>query len=149
MITLTKRNTDVAAAPDDMPTLTLTCQQRTHSRLRASLDDGRDVGVVLPRGTTIAPGDVLASDDGLRVRVTAATESLSRSRCNDTLLFARACYHLGNRHVPLQITQHCVAYSRDHVLDEMLIGLGLVIEHVEDAFEPESGAYGGGHHHAH
>ncbi len=149
MITLTQRLEDAADTPDNLPTLTLTCQQRTHSRLRAQLDDGRDVGVMLPRGTSLSAGDLLAADDGQCVRVVAAAESLSVSTCGDPLLFARACYHLGNRHVPLQISDHTLAYSTDHVLDEMLQGLGLSVTHTQAAFEPEPGAYGGGHHHAH
>ena len=66
------------------------------------------------------------------------------------MLIARACYHLGNRHVPLQITQYWVRYAHDHVLDAMIRDLGLLVDHEEAPFEPESGAYsGGGHHHHH
>ncbi|MEM9602376.1 MAG: urease accessory protein UreE [Pseudomonadota bacterium] len=146
MITLTHVHpepTDRAA----LPTLTLDSQQRTHSRLRATLDTGEDVGVNLPRGSSLQPQDVLVSDDGVCVRVVAASEPVSVCECSDPLLFARACYHLGNRHVPLQIRSGCLVYSRDHVLDGMLDGLGLQVTHTDAPFEPEAGAYGGGHHH--
>jgi urease accessory protein len=87
------------------------------------------------------------------VRVQAAPENLSVARCIDPLLFARACYHLGNRHVPLQIEKQRIVFLHDHVLDEMLKGLGLSVDHTMAPFAPEAGAYGGdainaGHHHA-
>ena len=148
MITLTRTLSDDLANAD-MPTLTLTSQQRTHSRLRAHLDTGEDVGINLPRGSSIQPQDVLESEDGFRVRVLAASEPVSACVCDDDLLFARACYHLGNRHVPLQINPSRLVYSRDHVLDDMLEGLGLRVQHGDEPFEPEAGAYGGGHHHGH
>jgi len=83
--------------------------------------------------------------------VLAAKETVSAVRCDDPLLYARACYHLGNRHVQLQIDANRLAYLHDHVLDEMLEGLGLTVTAEEACFEPEPGAYGAahGHHHAH
>ncbi|MEJ2404450.1 MAG: urease accessory protein UreE [Candidatus Thiodiazotropha sp.] len=134
-------------------TLTLSLHQRIKCRLRVALDDGREAGLFLPRGTTLQAGDLLLSEQGLRVRIKAANEVLSRIVCEDPLLMARACYHLGNRHVALQIEPGRVSYLHDHVLDEMLVGLGLAVEVVEAPFEPEPGAYGGsaekGHVHAH
>lgn len=148
MIMLTQ-NLASDADPTELPTLTLTSQQRTHSRLRATLDNGEEVGINLPRGSNLQPRDVLSSETGFRAQVVAASEPVSVCDCADPLLFARACYHLGNRHVPLQITPARVVYSRDHVLDDMLKGLGLTIVHTDEPFEPEPGAYGGGHHHDH
>ena len=89
----------------------------------------------------------------LAVLVRAADETLSIVRSDDPLLLARACYHLGNRHVPLQIGNGLVRYPHDHVLDDMLIGLGLQPSFTQAPFEPEPGAYGGsvqshGHVHA-
>ena len=57
------------------------------------------------------------------------------------MLLAKACYHLGNRHMPLQIEDDFLAYQKDHVLDEMVLNLGLTVTHAMRAFEPESGAY--------
>ena len=84
------------------------------------------------------------------VVVRAAAEPVSEVCCGDPLLFARACYHLGNRHVPLQIDDGRLRYQHDHVLDDMLRGLGLQVGFAEAPFEPEPGAYGGSAHgHAH
>jgi urease accessory protein len=149
MIELTERT---AVPPDLSPTLNLTRDQRGRSRLRATLSDGREVAILLPRGGALRDGDGLASADGLRVRVRAAAETLSRVECSDPLALARACYHLGNRHVALQIEPGRVSYLHDHVLDAMLAGLGLEVRVVEAPFEPEPGAYGGqghGHNHGH
>jgi urease accessory protein len=134
-------------------TLTLPLDRRVRSRLRVTLDDGREAGVFLPRGEVLRDGDLLASGGGMIVRVRAANEPVSEVCSDDPLLLARACYHLGNRHVALQIDAGRVRYRHDHVLDDMLRGLGLEPFAVEAPFEPEPGAYGGsahGHHdHAH
>jgi urease accessory protein len=132
--------------------VTLTLDQRVRSRLRVSLDDGAEAGILLERGTTLKEGDLLQSEDGYVVRVSAAVETVSVVECKDPLLLARACYHLGNRHVPLQIDSRKIAYLHDHVLDDMMRGLGLEVTVTEVPFEPEPGAYGGssahaGHHH--
>jgi len=138
-------------------TVTLPIDKRIKSRLRVTLDDGRDAGILLARGESLQHGDKLASSDGTVVMVQAAKEKLSIVRCSDRLLFARAAYHLGNRHVPVEIVidqSHLdvtgvITYLHDHVLDDMLRGLGLEVQSVTAAFNPEAGAYGGGHHHHH
>lgn len=148
MIELTRRLAE--GRPDT--TLTLPLEKRIRSRLRVVLDDGSHAGVFLERGQVLRDGDLLGSADGRVVQVLAAAEPLSEVRSADALLFARACYHLGNRHVPLQIGQGVLRYRHDHVLDDMLRGLGLQPVHVEAPFEPEPGAYGSGpagHAHAH
>ncbi|MFC6671795.1 urease accessory protein UreE [Marinobacterium aestuariivivens] len=120
------------------------------SRLRAELTDGREVGLFLPRGLVLRHGDLLGSDEGLVVRIESAPESVSTVRSSDALLLARACYHLGNRHVPLQVEAGWIRYLHDHVLDDMVRGLGLEVTSEEAPFEPEAGAYqsgGHGHHH--
>jgi urease accessory protein len=138
------------AVPQDAPTLTLTLEQRSRSRLRTALDDGRPAGILLPRGTVLRDGDGLASADGLAVLVRAAQEPLSVARSSDPLLLARACYHLGNRHVALQIESGLMRYPHDHVLDALVRGLGLSVLTVDAPFDPEPGAYGGqGHGHCH
>lgn len=130
--------------------LTLPLESRTRSRLRVALDDGREAGLFLPRGISLRHGDLLRSEEGLVVQVQAAPETLSRACCDDTLLLARACYHLGNRHVALQIEPGRLSYLHDHVLDAMVTGLGLSVTVEQAPFEPEAGAYGGhGHAHGH
>lgn len=124
-------------------TLTLPLANRIKSRLRVTLDDGREAGLFLERGLSLRDGDLLASPEGLTVRVRAAPESLSVASCPDPLLLARACYHLGNRHVPLGIEAGRLRYQHDHVLDAMLRSLGLAVGHEEGPFEPEPGAYAG------
>ncbi len=69
--------------------------------------------------------------------------------CKDPTLFAKACYHLGNRHVPLQILEGELRFQEDHVLEKMLVQLGLLPKREQQPFEPESGAYKGGHTHGH
>lgn len=139
MINLIKKLTGKRA---EDATLTLPLSERVKSRLRATLDDGRDVGLFLERGQVLKNGDFLESEKGIVVKIISADETVSIVRNNDTLLLAKACYHLGNRHVALQINPGKVQYLHDHVLDDMLAGLGLnvVVEHAP--FEPESGAYG-------
>lgn len=145
MLQLTRTTNDqrLAAA-----TVSLTLDQRARSRLRAVLDDGREVGIFLERGETLKHGDLLGGDDGLLVRVRAAPERISRAVSADPLLLARACYHLGNRHVALQIEPGRLSWLHDHVLDAMVAGLGLVVTVADAPFEPEPGAYGG-HGHGH
>lgn len=129
--------------------LTLPFELRQKSRLRAELDDGQEIGLMLPRGTILRDGDLLRTEDGMIVRVQAASETVSSATIDDPVLFARACYHLGNRHVPLQIGDNWLRYLHDHVLDDMLSGLGIQVQCEQATFEPEAGAYGGGHSHSH
>ena len=135
------------AAMSAETTLTLPYDRRIKSRLRVTLDNGREAGLFLERGTTLKEDDLLSDGDGLRVRIVAARETVSSIVCDDPLLFARACYHLGNRHVPLQIEFGRLRYQHDHVLDELLRGLGLQVAVEQAPFEPEAGAYSGGHQH--
>lgn len=135
-------------------TLTLPLDLRQKSRQRVLLDDGQEAGLFLKRGTVLHDDDLLLSSENHIVKVRAADENLSIARCKDPLLFAKACYHLGNRHMPLQIEKEQILYLHDHVLDEMLRGLGLEVDQICAPFAPEAGAYGGdsknaGHHHAH
>jgi len=122
-------------------TITLSCEQRTHSRLRVMTDSGGEAGLFLPRGTHLSHGDLLRAEDGVVVEIKAATETVSCASTDDALLLNRACYHLGNRHVPLQIGPGSVRYLHDHVLDDMVRALGLKVETTQAPFEPESGAY--------
>lgn len=131
-------------------TLRLPFELRQKSRLKATLQDGREVGLILNRGELLRSGDCLQAEDGSVIRVEAAAETVSTASHGDTMVLARACYHLGNRHVALQIGEGWVRYLHDHVLDDMVRGLGLAITVEAAPFEPEGGAYGGQRHgHAH
>jgi urease accessory protein len=132
--------TEVATAT---ASLTLTFADRRRSRLRATLDDGREAAVMLTRGTVLRDGDRLREpESGLVVAVVAAPEFLSVARTDDGLLVCRAAYHLGNRHVPVQIGPDWLAYEHDHVLDAMVKAMGLVVRQEQRPFEPEAGGYG-------
>lgn len=126
--------------------LVLPFQLRTKSRLRTALENGEEVGIVLNRGSVLRDGDLLLADDGRVVKVVAAAEVVSTVTSADALALARAAYHLGNRHVALQIDQQRLRYQHDHVLDDMIRGLGLQVTVEEAPFEPEAGAYGGHSH---
>jgi len=134
--------------------LTLPIEQRVRSRLRITLDDGRDAGLFLPRGTLLRGGDLLGSDDGLVIEIVAAAEMVSTLHCEDITRLTRAAYHLGNRHIPLQIEKAWLRYQHDHVLDDMLRQMGLKVIVEKAPFEPEAGAYqqaahNHGHDHSH
>ncbi len=132
-------------------TLTLVFELRRRARLRTQLDSGREVGLMLERGLSLKHGDRLATRDGeLVVEVRARPEVLSTVETADRHLLTRAAYHLGNRHVPLQIEPGRLSYQHDHVLDGLMHELGLHAHVVERAFEPEAGGYSsGGHRHEH
>ncbi|WP_321961174.1 urease accessory protein UreE [Paraburkholderia sp. J7] len=131
------------------PTLTLPYDARCKSRFAATLDTGEEVGVVMPRGTVLRDGDMLVADDGGLVRVIAAAESVLRVRAPDRLTLTRAAYHLGNRHTPVEVGAEELKLEADPVLEDMLKRLGAQVERVQLPFQPESGAYGGGHRHGH
>lgn len=127
--------------------LTLPFELRQKSRFKTRLDDGRDAGVFLPRGNLLRGGDCCQTSDGQIVEIIAAVETVSTVYSQQPLELARASYHLGNRHVSLQITENWIRYLHDHVLDEMIEGLGMKVTVEKAPFEPEAGAYGGGHRH--
>lgn len=138
------------AVPAD--TLTLSFELRAKCRLRTRLDSGEEVGLFLPRGTILRGGDLLAGKDGRVVAVRSAPERVIEARSADALLIARAAYHLGNRHVAVEVQPGLLRLAADHVLAQMLVGLGLEVRETQAPFEPEAGAYGGhpAHHtHAH
>jgi urease accessory protein len=143
----------VATAPAVDDTLTLPFEVRQKSRFKTLLDSGRELVVRLPRGSHVLDGTLLATSEGLVIRVRAALETLSVVEATDPLLLTRVAYHLGNRHVPLQIELGRLSYLHDHVLDDMVHQLGLHVVVRQGPFEPEQGAYGGhagghgGHHH--
>ena len=135
---------DTAARHD--AELILPFDLRQKSRLRTAVASGEEIGLFLPRGSVLRDGDCLQADDGRVVRVTAAPEDLIEVRCVDADALARAAYHLGNRHTPVQIGAGWLRLAADEVLAAMLRGLGVTVTPVRTPFEPEAGAYAAGHH---
>ncbi|SMG45003.1 urease accessory protein UreE [Paraburkholderia susongensis] len=131
------------------PTLTLAFDERRKSRLAATLDNGEAIALLLPRGTVLRDGDVLVADDGALVRVAAAHEAVLHVRAPDALTLTRAAYHLGNRHTPVEVGADYLKLEYDPVLADMLKRLGAMVEQAQMPFQPETGAYGGGHKHGH
>lgn len=140
------------------PTLELDWDQRSKSRFSATDSSGREIGVVLPRGTALRGGDVLVVEDGSLVRVVAAPQPVLQVRfCAEhgsAFDLLRAAYHLGNRHVPLELQADLLQFEPDPVLAAMLRRQHLIVNDALAAFEPEGGAYGEGaghghHHHGH
>ena len=129
--------------------LTMPFEKRQKSRLRVSLDDNQEVALMLERGSVLRHGDLLRADSGLIIEVRAANEEVAVISTKDSFLLARACYHLGNRHIPLQIGEGWLCFKRDHVLEEMVQSLGLFVKHELFPFEPERGAYSGHSSHSH
>jgi urease accessory protein len=127
---------------------------RQKSRFDATDSSGRQLGVFLPRGTVVRGGDVLVAEDGSLVRVVAAAQPVLVVRhCAEhgsPFDLLRAAYHLGNRHVPLELQPDHLKLEPDHVLADMLRHMHLIVSEAQAPFEPESGAYAaGGHEHAH
>ena len=127
---------------------------RQKSRFEATDAAGRQVGVFLPRGTVLRGGDVLVAQDGSLIRVLAAPQTVLRiTPCaarGSSFDLIRAAYHLGNRHVPIELKPDHLKIEPDHVLADMLRAMHLTVVQVKEAFEPESGAYAsGGHAHGH
>lgn len=130
--------------------LELTFDRREKSRFRATLDSGEEIGVMLPPGTMMRHGDRLRMDDGRVIAIAAAPEALMEVRAGSATQLARIAYHVGNRHVPLQVGEGALHLLPDHVLKAMIEGLGGTVTDIVAGFEPESGAYGHSHvHHAH
>jgi urease accessory protein len=128
---------------------------RQKSRFETTDSLGRTLGIFLPRGTTIRGGDVLIAEEGSMVRVIAAPQSVLKiTHCTEhgsAFDLIRAAYHLGNRHVPIELKPDHLKIEPDHVLADMLRAMHLIVQAVDEPFEPESGAYSsGGHaHHGH
>lgn len=142
--TLTQRLT---AASESAATLTLelTADERTRSRHRFDSREGQPVYLQLPRGTVLRDGDLLQSEDGLVVRVLAKPEPVLTVRAETERHLLQAAYHLGNRHVPLEIQLTYLKLSPDPVLRDMLEHRGLQVVEEVQPFQPETGAYGHNH----
>lgn len=131
------------------PKLVLPFGERSKSRLRATLDNGTEAALFLPRGTVLRGGDLLVAEDGTFIEVLAAAESVLQVTSTDPLALMRAAYHLGNRHTPVEVGRDYLRLEFDAVLADMLSRLGVQATRAELPFEPEAGAYGGGHKHGH
>jgi urease accessory protein len=141
-------------------TIELDWDVRQKSRFDATDSQGRQIGIFLPRGTAVRGGDVLVAEDGSLIRFIAAPQPVLRiTHCSahgTPFDLTRAAYHLGNRHVPIELKPDHLKIEPDHVLADMLRSMHLIVVAVEEAFEPEGGAYGshehshgGGHSHDH
>jgi len=130
--------------------LELTFEARSKSRLRCFTTQGEDVGLFLERGQpALFDGECLRAEDGRTVRVRARPEQLLHVTCTTPFELMRAAYHLGNRHVALQLGEGWLRLPDDYVLKDMLEQLGATVSLIEAPYQPEQGAYGGGHHHSH
>jgi urease accessory protein len=128
-------------------TVRLTFDARSKSRLLLNLEGGDRAALIVERGRLLRGGDRVITEDGREIEIIAADEALLEASSDDPWLIAKAAYHLGNRHVAVQVMPNRLRFLNDHVLEEMVKGLGLRVQAVVAAFEPEGGAYG--HHHAH
>ncbi len=147
-----KFSTRIDSDADAGCTLTLPFESRQKARLHTFLDNGTEAGLFLPRGIVLRGGDKLQAETGEIIEIISADEDVSTVTSEDTLLLMRASYHLGNRHVPLEIKPAYIRFQFDHVLNEMLEHLNLCVSRESAPFEPESGAYsqhGHGHSHSH
>jgi len=125
--------------------LVLPFDQRQKSRMAVILESGEHAAVMLERGGVLRGGDLLRAADGRIVAVEAAPEKVMRVTASDARHLAQVAYHLGNRHVPLQVGDGWLLLEEDHVLEHMLEGLGVKTAHELSPFEPEVGAYGAHH----
>lgn len=136
MLYLTRR---VETPAQTTASVTLPVDMRVKSRIKVTLNDGRQAGLLLPRGLLLRDGDILSNENGDEfIKVIAADEAVSVVRCADPFMLAKACWHLGNRHVPLQIMPGELRYHHDHVLDDMLRQFGLDVDFAHLPFEPEA-----------
>ncbi len=129
--------------------LTLDFDTRHRRRLVLVTGKGEQILLDLPKAVPMADGDGLRLEDGRWLRVNAAPEPLLEIRCMDPQQLARIAWHLGNRHLPTEIRNGYLLIRPDHVIAEMVLGLGAIVTPVEAPFQPEGGAYGGGHAHGH
>jgi urease accessory protein len=132
-----------------LPKLTLAFDLRRKSRLRATLTNGREVALFLPRGSVLRDGDLLEAEDGTVIQVESAAENILWVTAETPHALMRAAYHLGNRHTPVELGTVFLKLEADPVLHEMLLQLGVTVREERMPFQPEGGAYGGGHRHGH
>lgn len=132
---------DNIAVEQPFDVVELSFDTRQKSRFRATLNNGTDIGADLPRTGILRSGSFIATSSGEILRVDAKAERLMCVTAPTQFDLLKAAYHLGNRHVPLMLSPTALYFEPDHVLAEMVEGLGLAVNEVEHPFEPESGAY--------
>ncbi len=141
-----------AIAADEV--IELTYDERKRGRLKARTLSGTSVGLFLERGKCLLDGEFLRTETGIIISIAAAKEEVVTAYAQSPLQFAQVAYHLGNRHVPLQIGDFWVRFQPDHVLQDLCVHFGMEISTETAPFQPENGAYGAhsgphGHSHAH
>ena len=134
---------------DAVDAVRLDFDARSRRRLVLTCEGGLSLLLDLPRPSALEEGDALKLDDGRLVAVRAAAEELLEVRCDTHDALVRVAWHLGNRHLPTEIAEEALYIRYDHVIEEMLQGLGAETSRVSRAFQPERGAYAGGHSHSH
>ena len=127
--------------------LRLPFDRRQKSRQRAALESGEEVAIALARGEVLRGGDLLVAPGGEIIQVVAETERVMQAECGSSEALARVAYHLGNRHVPLQVGAGWVRFAADDVLAKMVERLGAQVTALDAPFEPEAGAYAPHHRH--
>ncbi len=133
--------------PKSLLTLALVAEERTRSRHRFMTLEGEEINLQLQRGTVLKEGDILADENNQAIAVVIAKpEPVLTVTAAHPLDFLRVAYHLGNRHISLEITESYLRLSPDSVLEDMVLQLGLTVIKETQPFQPESGAY---HHHDH
>ena len=152
MLKINKKFSGTPAALFD--SLSLSYDLRKRGRFKATTEAGHEVGVFIERGQVLGDGELLQTECGKLIRVIAQAETVVTASTDDWLKFSKVCYHLGNRHLPLQVGDRWLRFQPDHVLQELveLYGLTSVLE--DAPFMPENGAYGAhsagqGHGHSH
>ena len=132
-----------------LPKLVLPFDLRRRSRFRATLANGIEAALFLARGSMLRDGDLLEAEDGTLIRVESAPENVLLVTAETPHSLMRAAYHLGNRHTPVELGETFLKLEADPVLQEMLVRLGMTVHQETSPFQPEAGAYGGGHRHGH
>ena len=136
-----------AAIPAGHVLLDFDARYRRRTAMRSA--EGLDFLLDLERAQRLRHGDLLVLEDGRRIRVEAAPEDLAEIAATSAPELTRIAWHLGNRHLPVMLAPGFIRIRRDHVIEAMVVGLGGAVAHVRAAFDPERGAYAGGHAHSH
>jgi urease accessory protein len=134
---------------DCLPKLVLPHDLRRKSRFLTTLANGTEAALFLPRGSVLRDGDLLEAEDGTLIKVESAPENVLLVTAETPYALMRAAYHLGNRHTPVELGENFLRLEADPVLQEMLVKLGVTVREEFFPFQPECGAYGGGHSHGH
>lgn len=133
----------------DVDQVILDYDHRSRRRITMTSTGGLEILIDLPHASVLGHGDALLLDNGGCVEVVAADEALAEIICEDVHALARIAWHLGNRHLPVQIIGTTIRIRHDHVIEELMVRLGAQVTQIEAPFDPEGGAYGEGQVHGH